>query len=60
MGVDRVRDLAAYERYRARLKADPVGRENFAVAQSKRMILREERTIQSPVDGTLGLVAPGS
>jgi len=36
--------LAAYEAYRARLKADPEGRENFAFAQEKRLILREERT----------------
>ena len=36
--------LAAYETYRARLKTDPKGRENFAFAQSKRFILREERT----------------
>jgi hypothetical protein len=35
--------LAAYEAYRARLKADPEGRENFAMAQAKRLILREER-----------------
>ena len=36
--------LAAYEAYRARLKADPEGRENFAFAQEKHLILREERT----------------
>jgi hypothetical protein len=36
--------LAAYEAYRVRLKADPEGRANFALAQSKRLILREERT----------------
>ena len=36
--------LAAYEAYRARLKADPEGRANFALAQAKRLILREERT----------------
>jgi hypothetical protein len=36
--------LASYERYRARLKADPEARENFEMAQSKRLILREERT----------------
>jgi len=36
--------LAAYETYRARLKADPEARENFAMAQSKRLVLREERT----------------
>lgn len=36
--------LASYESYRARLKSDPEGRENFAMAQSQRFILREERT----------------
>ena len=36
--------LAAYEAYRARLRADPEGRANFALAQEKRFILREERT----------------
>ena len=36
--------LAAYETYRARLKLDPEARENFGMALSKRLILREERT----------------
>src|SRR5688500_3806322 len=36
--------LAAYEAYRARLKADPEGAANFRFAQEKRFILREERT----------------
>lgn len=36
--------LADYESYRARLKADAEGRANFAFAQEKRLILREERT----------------
>ena len=36
--------LASYEAYRARLKADAEGRANFAFAQEKRFILREERT----------------
>lgn len=36
--------LAAYEAYRAQLKADPQGRANFAFAQERRFILREERT----------------
>jgi len=44
--------LAAYEAYRARLKADPEGRANFALAQAKRLILREERTFLEVVDGT--------
>ena len=37
-------NLAAYEAYRARLKADPEARANFAFSQSKRFVLREERT----------------
>jgi len=47
--------LAAYETYRARLKTDPEARANFAMAQSKRIILREERNFVEGVDGTLGL-----
>jgi len=41
--------LAAYEAYRTRLKTDPAGRENFAMAQEKRFILSEERTFLTPV-----------
>lgn len=44
--------LAAYEAYRARLKADPEGRQNFAFAQAKRFILREERTFVEAVAST--------
>jgi hypothetical protein len=47
--------LAAYEAYRARLKSDPEARENFAMAQTKRIILREERNFVEVVDGSLGL-----
>ena len=47
--------LAAYEAYRARLKTDPESRANFAMAQSKRFILREERTFLEVVDGTFSL-----
>jgi hypothetical protein len=43
--------LAAYEAYRARLKLDPEARENFALAQSKRLVLREERTFLEIVPG---------
>lgn len=42
-------DLAAYEAYRARLKTDPAGAANFAMAQEKRFILAEERTFLTPV-----------
>jgi NIPSNAP len=43
-------NLAAYEAYRARIKADPEGRANFALAQAKRFILREERTFCENVE----------
>jgi hypothetical protein len=42
--------LAAYEVYRARLKTDEAGRANFAPAQTKRFILREERTFLETVE----------
>jgi hypothetical protein len=50
--------LAAYEAYRARLKADPDGRANFARAQQARFILREERTWCELVPGTSSSPAP--
>ncbi len=49
--------LAAYETYKNRLKSDPEARENFAMAQSKRLILREERNFVEVVDGTFGIPA---
>ena len=45
--------LASYERYRSRLKADPEGQANFAMAEAKRLILREERNFVEVVEGTL-------
>lgn len=50
--------LAAYETYRSRLRADADGRANFAFAQSKRLILREERTFLEAVQSTLRNSAP--
>lgn len=47
--------LAAYETYRARLRTDAEALENFATAQSKRIILREERNFVQVVDGTFSL-----
>jgi hypothetical protein len=44
-----VESLAAYEAYRARLRADPAGMANFRMAQEKRFILSEERTFLEPV-----------
>lgn len=42
-GVYNITSLAAYETYRARLAADPLGRENYAFAMKERFILREDR-----------------
>lgn len=47
--------LASYETYRARLKSDAEAMANFSMAQSKRIILREERTFTEVVDGTFEL-----
>jgi NIPSNAP len=44
--------LAAYESYRARLRTDSQAQANFAMAQSKRLVLREERTFLTVVAGT--------
>ncbi len=54
--------LALYEAYRARLKTDGESRANFAMAQEKRFILREERTFTEVVEGTFQIpaVTPGA
>jgi hypothetical protein len=49
--------LSSYETYRARLKSDPEAQENFAMAQTRRLILREEKNFVEVVDGTLGVKA---
>ena len=49
-GLVRFASLADYEAYRARLRADPEGRANFAMAQERRFILREERTFLEDVE----------
>ena len=54
-GLIAFESLAAYEDYRARLMADPEARENFAMAQRRRLILREERNFVEVVGGTLGV-----
>ena len=56
-GLIAFESLAAYERYRAVLKSDPEGRANFALAQDRRFILREERSFVEVVEGTFGLAA---
>jgi hypothetical protein len=54
-GLIAFESLAAYEVYRARLQSDPEARENFAMARTKRLILREERNFVEVADGTLGV-----
>lgn len=54
-------NMAAYERYRLTLKTDAEGRANFEFAQSRRFILREERSWLEDVRATRDLdrqVAP--
>lgn len=49
-GLISFESLAAYEGYRARLREDPAGRTNFAVAQTGQFILGEERTFLRQVE----------
>jgi len=51
-GLIAFESLAAYEAYRARLRSDQGGRDNFAMVQNKRLILHEERNFVEVVDGT--------
>jgi hypothetical protein len=48
-GMISFESLAAYEAYRACLRADAAGARNFAMAQEMRFILSEERTFLAPV-----------
>ena len=54
-GLIAFESLAAYETYRARLRSDSEALANFALAQSKRIILREERNFVQVVEGTFAL-----
>ena len=54
-GLIAFESLAAYEAYKARLKSDAEARDNFAMAQARRFILREERNFVEVVDGTFGI-----
>ncbi len=51
--------LAAYEAYRARLKADPEALANFELARKNRFILREERNFLEEVAATRDRAAVG-
>ncbi|MEL6839226.1 MAG: NIPSNAP family protein [Pseudomonadota bacterium] len=43
-GIYNIPSLAAYETYREKLAADPLGQKNYAFAQQEQFILREDRT----------------
>lgn len=49
-GLISFESLAAYEVYRARLKADVGGAANFRFAEDERFILTEERAFLRPVE----------
>ena len=58
-GIYNVENLAAYEAYRERLMADPLGQENYAFAKKERFLLREDRTFLKLASGPHGrLVTP--
>ncbi|WFU09762.1 NIPSNAP family protein [Rhizobium sp. CB3090] len=42
-GVYNIESLAAYEAYRARLAADPLGKANYDFSQRERFIIKEDR-----------------
>ena len=47
--------LKSYEAYRMQIKEDREALENFAMANDKRLILREERNFVEVVDNTFGV-----
>jgi hypothetical protein len=51
-GLIAFESLAAYEAYRTRLKGDTEARENFAMAEKMRLIVREERTFLDSLEET--------
>ena len=42
-GVYHIEDLAAYQRYRARLREDALGKANYAFSKKEQFIRREDR-----------------
>ena len=42
-GLYSIPDLAAYEAYRARLRDDPLGKQNYAFASQEQFIRKEDR-----------------
>ena len=57
-GVYTVADLAAYERYRARLRQHPLGEQNYQFAQREGFLLQEKRIFLKNVSQPHALVVP--
>lgn len=57
-GIYNIPSLAEYEVYRARLKADPLGRENFEFAKKERFILKEDRVFLRLASGPHAALKP--
>lgn len=53
-GIYTIADLAAYEAYRAKLMADPLGRANYEFSRERKFIRREDRTFLRRVTGNNG------
>jgi hypothetical protein len=53
-GIYNIASLAAYEEYRLRLAADPLGVENYQFAQRERFLQREDRTFLKLASGPHG------
>lgn len=51
-GIYNIASLSAYEDYRARLAADPLGRQNYDFARTEGFILREDRTFLTLASAT--------
>ena len=58
-GLIAFESLAAYEAYRAKLRTDHEAVSNFTAAETKRFILREERTFTRIVDSTFEIPLGG-
>lgn len=56
-GLIAFESLAAYEAYRERLRGDAEARENFAMAEKMRLILREERSFTEITNETFEIPA---
>lgn len=57
-GIYHIESLAAYETYRARLKEDPTGRENFEFARKEKFIRKEERAFLRLASAPHAKIAP--